>query len=351
MNSTLSSRFLPYALLFTVVFLIYSNSLNCAWQFDDITNIVNNQALHLRDLTVEGLKRTLTADPGKPDGLYRPLACVSFALNYYVGSLDPLGYHLTNITVHILTSIFLFLVISRTLHLPSLASKYVSRSNSIALVAVMLWAVHPIHVQAVTYIVQRMTSLAGMFYILSLYFYLRSRTATTRKRTVLFLILCGLCFLMSFGSKENALLLPLSLFLYEVLLLQQSPVSFLKKNRYKIALLFAAVVIAGVSFLYYRKGGLLGFLGDYDARPFSLAERLLTESRVLLFYVSLLVYPISSRFSVAHSFPLSTSLLHPLSTLLSVMAIAAMLALLIALAKKHPLISFSFLFFFLNHLM
>jgi Tfp pilus assembly protein PilF len=103
-------------------------------------------------------------------------------------------------------------------------------------------------------------------------------------------------------------------------------------------------------FLYFRKGGLFGFLGDYEARPFSLAERLLTEPRVVLFYVSLLLYPVSERFSIAHAFPVSTSVIHPFSTLPAILAIAGSLAFLIIRGRKNPLISFSFLFFFLNHL-
>jgi Tfp pilus assembly protein PilF len=340
----------PALALSILICSVYSNALVAGWQFDDIANIVNNEALHLEALSLEGMEKALFSETGRPGVLYRPVACLTFALNYYFGGLDVAGYHLTNVAIHIGASIFLYLLMYHTLCLPSLSEKYALRAHSIALLSAVLWAIHPIQVQAVTYIVQRMTSLAGMFYVMSMYFYTRYRTAHRNLEKALFISLCSLAFLMSFGSKENALLLPLSLFLYEILLVQESSVSFLRKNALKITLTGIAIVLAGLLFLYYRKGGFFGFLREYEGRPFSLTERLLTEPRVILFYLSLLVYPISERFSIAHSFHISTSLIDPPSTMLSILAIAAGIVFLIALARKHPLVSFSFLFFFLNHL-
>jgi Tfp pilus assembly protein PilF len=341
----------PVFALSILICSVYSNALVSGWQLDDITNIVNNVGLHLNAMSVEGIKKALFSDPGRPGSLYRPVACLTFALNYYLGGLNVVWYHLMNLAIHIVASIFLYLLIYHTLCLPSLSEKYAFRAHSIALLSAVLWAIHPIQVQAVTYIVQRMSSLAGMFYVMSMYFYTRYRTALRNLEKALFMCLCSLAFLMSFGSKENALLLPLTLFLYEILFVQKSSVSFLRENALKIVLAGIAIVLAGLVFLYYRKGEFFGFLRDYEARPFSLTERLLTEPRVVLFYLSLLLYPISDRFSIAHSFPVSTSLINPPSTLLSILAIAGALAFLIVLARKDPLISFSFLFFFLNHLM
>jgi hypothetical protein len=133
------------------------------WQLDDITNIVNNEGLHLDAMSLEGIKKAFFSDPGRPGGLYRPVACVTFALNYHLGGLDVFGYHAVNLAIHIVASIFLYLLIYHTLCLPSLSEKYARRAYSIALLSAVLWAIHPIQVQSVTYIVQRMTSLAGMF--------------------------------------------------------------------------------------------------------------------------------------------------------------------------------------------
>jgi tetratricopeptide (TPR) repeat protein len=222
----------------------------------------------------------------------------------------------------------------------------------VALLASVFWAVHPIQTQAVTYIVQRMTSLAGMFYIMSLHFYLRARTSSHSVPTGVFFASCLFAFLMALGSKENALLLPLSMGLLEVLLIKGT---ISRRPAKKGKLLMAALGIVGLIGLLWitlgRETDFSAIVAGYDHRPFTLWQRLLTESRVVLFYVSLLLYPMPDRLSLVHGFQISTSLLNPVSTLLSVLSILGIVGLLVVAAKKYPLLSFSFLFFFVNHLM
>jgi Tfp pilus assembly protein PilF len=344
------SPFLAAFLLSALIFLIYSNSLDCSWQFDDITNIRNNKYLHIEDLSLENLKRTLVADPGRPGNLYRPVACLTFGLNYYFGGLHVLGYHLVNIVVHILCSLLLFLFLHHTLNSFSFGRQYASRSNLIALMAALMWAMHPIQVQSVTYIVQRMNSLAGLFYILSMYFYAKGRTTHKNGLRVTFICLCAVSFAMAFGAKENAVLLPVSLVLYEILVIQKANLASIRDHIGAILIVFVGVFLFSLLYLHYWRGGVYSFLAGYEVRPFSLSGRLLTEPRIILFYVSLLIYPVPHRFSVAHTVETSSSLIDPISTLLSILAITGSVVFLILRARKNPLISFSFLFFLLNHL-
>jgi protein O-mannosyl-transferase len=160
-----------------ILLAVYGNSFNCSWHFDDEPNITENPNLHMTKLTWEQVNKALKSDRNNPHFFYRPVACLSFALNHYFGGLDVFGYHLVNLMIHFLSSVFLFLFIFNTLHLPSLRERYSSNAYAIALLATVLWAINPIQTQAVTYIVQRMASLAAMFYILSMYFYLKARTA------------------------------------------------------------------------------------------------------------------------------------------------------------------------------
>lgn len=351
--STLSPRlraFLTVCLFGVLVFLIYSNSLDCSWQFDDITNITNNKYLQIEDLSLHSLRRTLVADPGRPGAIYRPVACLTFGLNHYFGELQVRGYHLVNIVIHLLSSIFLFLFILHTLNSFSSDSEYASRSYFIALMAALMWAIHPIQIQSVTYIVQRMTSFAGLFYVLSLYLYAKGRTNRIKGVKVVCFSLCAVSFALGFGAKENAVLLPVSLVLYEILVIQKGNSAFIRRRMKGILLILAGVVFLSVLYLHYWRGGVFSFLEGYEDRPFSLSERLLTEPRIILFYVSLLIYPMPHRFSVAHSMEISRSLIDPPSTLLSILAITGSVVFLILRARKNPLISFSFLFFLLNHL-
>lgn len=333
-----------------IIFSIYANSFDCSWHFDDEANITDNPNLHLKEITWENVKRTIFSNRNNPDIPYRPVACLSFALNHYFGGLDVFGYHLVNISIHILSSIFLFLFIYHTLNLPSLKAKYAARCYSIALLATILWTINPVHTQAITYLVQRMASMAGMFYIMSMYFYLKARTTETGGKKLLFLILCFVSFAMALGSKENSAILPLSIFLYEILLLQKITGQNLRKNLRLFFIVTGAILILGFTYLYIQGGNIFSFLNGYEHRPFTLAQRLLTEPRIIIFYISLLLYPMPNRLNIAHSFQISASLFDPISTVLSIILIAGAIGYAIYSAKKQPLFSFCILFFFLNHI-
>ena len=335
--------------LSVIIFSIYWNSFDGAWHFDDVPNITDNPHLHLEKLSWNGIKRALFSNQRDSGTLYRPVSGVSFALNYYFGGLDVFGYHLVNILIHLFTSIFLFLFIYHTLNLPSLKNNDTSKSYTIAILATLLWAINPIQTQAVTYIVQRMASLAGMFYIMGMYLYLKSRTAVKKGDKILFIILCFFTYLLALGSKENAVMLPMSLLLYEILLFQRESHENFKSP---IKILFVVLILFFfIGLIYwYLKGDTFSFLSGYRNRPFTLFQRLLTEPRIIIFYISLLVYPIPDRLSIAHSIRISTSLINPISTFFSILFIVVAVAYLIYRARKYPLFSFCYLFFFLNHI-
>ena len=111
-----------------------------------------------------------------------------------------------------------------------------------------------------------------------------------------------------------------------------------------------AICILGFAYIYVRGGNLFYFIGDYELRPFTLWQRLLTEPRIIIFYISLLLYPMPHRLNIAHSIEISTSLLEPITTLLSILLIVGVIVYVICIARKRPLLSFCVLFFFLNHM-
>lgn len=334
-----------------LLLLIYGNSFDCSWQFDDEPNITDNSHLHLDTLTWEGIKRAIFSDRNNPGFPYRPVACLTFAFNYYFGGLDVFGYHLVNLVIHWLSSVFLFLFIYHSLNLSKLRDKYGPDSYSLALLATVFWAINPVQVQAVTYIVQRMASLAGLFFILGMYLYLKARTTSNPTQTVLFFILCFISFLLALGSKENAAMLPVVIFTYETLLIQRNPFLFLRSNLKLILFAVGFTLLIGLSYFYFKDGSIFSFLKGYETnRPFSFQERLLTQPRVILFYISLLIYPITDRLNIAHSIAFSKSLIDPISTLLSFFIITLLLFIAIYRSSKNPLVSFCIIFFFLNHI-
>jgi len=334
----------PFLALFVLLLIIYANSLSGAWQFDDISNILCNPSVHLSSLDGEAILQTLYGlDQGK---ISRPVAYLSFGLNHYLGGMDPLGYHIVNLVIHALTAIFLFLFVYKTLTLPRLRATYGPNAYSIALLSATLWAINPVQVTAVTYIVQRMASLAGLFYILSMYLYLLGRTSEDWIRKSLFFSLCALSAALAIGTKENAAMIPVSIYLYDLILIQDiTRKIFVKHLKYFI--LPAAIF---VSLWLFFSLNILSIVDGYAGRPFTLTERLLTEPRVVLFYISLLLYPTYTRLMLNHDVELSISLLDPWTTGPAILIIAACLIWAVWRVRKSPLAAYCVLFFFLNHL-
>jgi len=337
-------RLLPFLVL---GFLVYSNTLEVPFYLDDIRNIEKNPHIRLDRLTLEGLSGAAF----KSFASRRPVSNISFALNYYLHEYDLAGYHAVNIVIHILTGIFLYYFLELTLRLaiPLMFSRRQPPSlnpSLIALFAALLWLVHPIQTQSVTYIVQRMNSMAAMFYILCFLFYVKGRLSAPGGRRWAWFSGSAVAALLAFGSKEISATLPFFLLLYEWYFFQDLSKAWLK--RYLPYIVGSFCLLAIIALVYVEMDPIDSILSGYRHRDFTLAERLLTEFRVVIFYIGLLLYPNPSRLNLDHYFSLSKSLLEPMTTLVSLAAIIGLLALAVILARRHRLASFSILWFFGN---
>jgi len=333
-----------------IVLAIYSNTFHASWHFDDEINILKNEPLNLNEMSWQNIKKTFFASLDGSKKIYRPAACLSLALNYFFGKDDVFGYHVVNISIHLLAAFFLFLFLYHTLNLPVLKARYGPNSYSVALLATVLWAINPVQIQAVTYIVQRMASMAGMFYILSMYFYLRGRTSEQRVLRFLHFSLCFLAAVLAFGSKQNAAMLPISIFLFDLFFIQGLTRRNIKRNSiiFLVVLLIPlvlALILVGPSMFSGQ-----GLISGYWQREFTLGERLLTEPRVILFYISLLLYPMPDRLCILHDISISHSLIDPPTTIVSIFIILGILSLSILKSRQWPFVSYCIIFFFLNHL-
>ena len=330
--------------LLILLLAVYSNSFQGDWHFDDFPNIVKNSHIQIKSLSLPELKQSITGI--YQDRLLRPFSYASFALNYYVGGLNVFGFHLVNFFIHYLSSVFLFLFIFNTLKLPLCKNQYENIAYPVALLATVLWSVHPVFVTSVSYIVQRMTSMAGLFYIMSMYFYLKGRMSKTKGKSIGFFIFCALAGMASLLTKENAVMLPFSILLFDLLLIQGATKENIK--RFLKILIAPLLLFIIVGFLY--TGGFSNAFSGYAGRDFTMYERLLTEPRVIIFYLSLLFYPIHSRLTLLYDIDISHSLLQPWTTLPAILLILFIIATAIYLCRKRPLMSFCILFFFLNHI-
>ena len=338
----------PALLLIILICLIYSNTLDSPWILDDYYNITDNPRIHIARLDIDSVKNAAFGAPIKTGGLYRPVAYLTFGLNWYWGQGNVTGYHVVNIVIHTLTAFFLFLALLQLLQTPNLGTWQSNGIYFVALLSAVLWAIHPIQIQAVTYIVQRMTAMAALFYVIGIFSYLKARLALTTISRIIFFGICGLAFMLGLGSKNNAIVLPVSLVLLEFIFFRD--LTQKKTQRQAIAVIgIGAFLVAAVGVFIFMDSDLHRFLKGYENRPFTFYERLLTQPRVVLFYLSQIFYPIADRFSISHDFAVSTSLFTPWTTLPSILMVFLMIGLALWHIKKNPLLSFAFLFFFGNH--
>jgi len=317
--------------------ILYSNTLQGEFLFDDLRLILHNPQIKISDLSLDSLINAASTT--------RPVAMLSFALNHYFHQDNVTGYHIINIIIHFLTGIFLYFFIKATLELPSLREKY---QNMVwfPFVTASLWLVNPIHTQSVSYIIQRMNSMSGMFYILAMLLYSKARTSFSQTGQNLLFIFCGISFLLALGSKEIAATLPFFIFLYEWYFFQN-----LNKNWFKNFLIWVGIFCLLLIILYFTVPTLFptGIISSgYNVYDFTLPQRLLTEFRVVLLYISLIFFPHPSRLNLDYDFPLSYSLLNPSTTLIAISICIASVILAIYLAKRESLISFCILWFFGN---
>jgi Tfp pilus assembly protein PilF len=340
-------------LLILLILPVYSNSFTAAWQFDDKPNIIDNHYLHLRDLKPESLIQTFYTKPTDPSNpgarLYRPIAFLTFALNWYFGKDNVVGYHVVNFLIHCLTSVFLFLAILSLLEAPNLSRQIERNRYLIAFISAALWSLNPIQTQAVTYIVQRMASMAAMFYILSMLLYIKCRMSQSSSHRILLLLGCALSFLMALGSKENAAALLAALLLIEMTFFQDL------NWRQKKTLFWGGGIAGGVLIFLggvwlFRPDVFISFFNGYEARPYTFSERLLTEPRIVWYYLSQIFYPIPTRLSIEHDVVISTSLFQPWTTLPAILLTLLTIGFAISQVRKRPLIALAILFFFLNHI-
>ncbi len=333
-------------LLVAIVGIIYSNTLDCGWYLDDYQNITKNYGIHMTRIDIDSLKNALYAAPSK-EGIDRPLSYFTFALNWYWGQDDVKGYHIVNIGIHILASIFLFLAIILLFQSPNIRESDSNNIYFVALLSSVLWAIHPIQIQAVTYIVQRMTSMAALFYIVGLFCFLKARLTSSIKTRLYFSSLTGLAYLLGIASKNNAILLPVSLLIAEFVFFRDLSQRRTQKQAL-VTLGIGAILVAVVGIFIFIGGNVFAIFEGYDSRPFTIYQRFLTQSRVLIFYLSQIFYPVADRFSIAHDFTISTSILTPWTTLFSIIFILFLIGLSFCRIKKNPFLSFAILFYFGN---
>jgi tetratricopeptide (TPR) repeat protein len=317
----------------------YANTFGVPFVLDDWNNILDNPFIRWTQIDLESVRFTVSNAP-----LARPVAYLTFALNHWFGGYEVAGYHAVNLAIHLVNAFLVYALAKLTLGRLPLLSAQASPPPApaavpwLALAAALVFVAHPIQTQSVTYVVQRMNLLCAFFYLSALCAFVRARLSASRSRAAWF-ALALLSGALALGSKENAATLPLAAWLYDWFFLRD----LRRGRRAELALLLMVALFAG---LFVGRGGTA--LLDHSARAFTLWERLLTQPRIVLLYVSLIALPLPGRLNLAHDVAFSRGLLDPPTTLASIVAIGLALALAVRIARRRRLASFAILWFFLE---
>jgi tetratricopeptide (TPR) repeat protein len=324
--------------------LAYWPGLEGGYVFDDYPNIVNNIGLRVTQLSWDDW---LAAAFSSPSGvLQRPLAMLSFAVNYYFTGLDPRPMKLTNIVLHSLNAL-LVLGLVKSLLREALPNPAQSRIRQwVTGFATVAWALHPINLMAVLFIVQRMESLSHTFVFAGLWLYMIGRRHQQASSNGWVLIVLGLvaCTVIGSLAKESATLLPLYALCLEICIFR------FRGNCLRVGpwlwVLFGCLILLP---MFVGGTWLLPKVLAPDAfssRDFTLVERLLTEPRVILDYLRWIVLPNLGQLSLYHDdYVVSRSLLNPPSTLIGLIAIPALLIFCWLCRRRRPLVSLGVLWF------
>ncbi len=385
-NRKKGKNFFAFFLIFFLGLTVYSNSFGVPFQFDDYSSIVENPVIRHLDNFTSSLE-------GYHYNPRRVVGYATFALNYHFGGLNTVGYHVVNLAVHVTNGFLVYFLIILTFETPyfreqsakgiaqratakesimtggrkslaqnkGVSDRYALRpmpyamSDSrflMALFAALLFVTHPLQTESVTYIVQRFASLAAMFYLLSMVFYIRGRlgakgggqeaVGVEKRVPIAYRLVPIACYFLSFlfavlamGTKEIAYTLPIMIVIFEFLF-------FTRVTRKRLLFLVAPVAIIGLAVLALANSGVspgrllsrleaVTMVQSYGSRWIYL----ITELRVIMSYIRLMIFPVNQ--SIDYDYPIYHSLLTP-EVLLSAFFLSALFGAAVYLlwkSKKH----------------
>ncbi|MFM7399811.1 MAG: tetratricopeptide repeat protein [Bacteroidota bacterium] len=341
-EKTSSGPLLPFstpgalAVMLLLGVLIYSNSFDCSFQFDDETNITE-QPLIRNFWDFQSWWNMQST---------RQLAFGSFALTYLFFGYDVWGWHLFNLLIHLATALAVWRLATLLFRTPAIRDLPIAtQASSLALAAGLLFVSHPLATQSVTYIVQRIASQAAMFYLLSLGIYVQARLKDIRKPGTwliyLAAVVAGICAML---TKENAYTLPLALILIEICFFQSGSAGRLVTNkRFLVAaavLVFVFIRFAANYSTQLNSNLTLDLGGTINSKNY-----LLTQFSVIWKYIQLLFVPLGQ--SLDHQITVSESIFLP-RTFVAFIGLVFLFGFALYLFKRNRLVSFGILWFFVT---
>lgn len=330
------------ALIFLLAFLMYLPGLKGSFLFDDYPNLAGLETYAYQYSFAEAKKFVESGFSG-PTG--RPVALVSFLTQAPAWPSDPYPFKLINLFIHLICGLLLYWVIFLLLK----SYQYDKHKSAwIALIATTMWLLHPYLVSTVLYVIQRMAQLSLLFSLLTILGYLKGRSYLLTNKIKSYLIMSisiGVGTVLATYSKENGALTPLLILVIEFL----HPKGAIKPHKlWRIIFLWLPSI--AIVILLLKE---LNFADNlWPNRNFNQKERLLTEARVLLDYLSNLYVPRFEKHGLYQDgIIISQSIFSPMTTLISVVSILVFIITAFFYKNKYPLFALAILFFFVSHLM
>jgi protein O-mannosyl-transferase len=337
-------------LIVALTAIVYSGSLRNSFQFDDIPRILQNQNI----TEFSSLWKEYPFFHGK-----RAVVNFTLWLNYRLGGHEPKEirgaekdllpnalveysvwrYRLFNLLIHCANGVLAYFLVMKILTTIQWTGEDF-KQWLVALGTALIFVLHPIQTQSVTYIIQRAELLAAFFQFIALLCYIGVRTREKTWQRIILLISTLVCYVLALESKEQAAIFPVMVVLFEILLLrnkrnQRLPVF---TTTMALILMLTAIFLHNLAITY--KGDTAA---GFDIKGISKGEYALTNLRVFFTYLRLLFLPVNQ--NLDYDYALSTSLFNPVSTLFALLVLLGIIGIAAAMAKKQPLYAFGIFFF------
>jgi tetratricopeptide (TPR) repeat protein len=357
----LKTWYIQTILLAFGVALVYGHTLDVPFYLDDFSSIQENPIIYNWQGTLAELWQFAAL---------RIVGYLSFALNYQIHQFQVAGYHLVNILIHLLAGLTVFALLRGLVRTPTLNKTLSDDAKCwLPFIAALIFVLHPLQIQSVTYIVQRLASLAGFWYIGAMACFVQARLATKWSVQILWTFLCIILIFLAFFTKQHTVTLPIALLFLELIFFRSYPV----RLKALVALLSFGIGLIGLVLFFEQNPSWLNLFGQNslihkldmlsrETAEISRTSYLATQMGVLWHYISLFVSTASSHIDYDNSRFLSEGFLSTnahysfIARLLDSSPIWLMLGhlLLICLAvlslRRLPLVAFSILFYYLAHL-
>ncbi len=354
MPSSFSKYCLLSGLIVFFAVLAYGNALNGPLFFDDLPNLTQNEPLKINGAEFDAWRSA--AYSSGAGALRRPVSMLSFAANHAVfGAFTPFSLKAVNLVIHLLIAALVYYLSLAIFRTPALPRKSIKDLQLVSMAAAVIWLLHPLHVSTVLYSIQRMAQLSTLFVVFGLSVFIHYRLQWAERAAYagemfaagLWLLLITL---LATLSKENGALLPWLLAVVEVCLFRGRWRG--SQSRVLVCIGWAALLLPLLlmSLIFMIKPGL--FTAGYQARDFTLSERLFTQVRILWHYLYWLCVPDIRAMGFQHDdIAISRGFIAPIGTLLSLLALVLALVMAFIVRRRYPLILFSLFFFLVAHVM